>query len=453
MRRFGSRSIAEIMKTRILIVDDHPIVRHGMAQFINQHPGMHICCEAGSHSEALVAMRECRHDLAIVDISLDNDSGLTLTKALLARYPRLPVLVMSMHDESLYAERAIRQGAKGYIMKSQAIAHIQDAIGIIMAGGIYLSDTMQEMLDNPSAPSEKFSITAFTNRELEILGLIGQGKTTKDIAQATKRSIKTIESHRDNLRRKLKLKTGTELLRYASLWLSEQSGQAHASALQANDFPSQPVYGSASISIALVEDDVQLQHVLTEVLRSEADMVLISLAGTRAEGLQMLEQDPADVLLVELNLPDGCGTDIIRAARIQWPDCNIMVNTLFGDESKMLQALEAGASGYLLKDDSPEKLITRIRHLHSGGKPISPSIAKRILQRFQSDVLASKSARIEAPSGKAPVALSPREQQILALISQDITLDEIAATLNVSHATVTTSMRRIYSKLVAASKS
>lgn len=441
------------MKTHILIVDDHPIVRHGMAQLINQNADMQICCEAGNHIEALVAMRECRHDLVIIDISLDNHSGLTLAKSLLARYPKLPILVMSMHDESIYAERAIRQGAQGYIMKSQAIAHIHDAINTIMAGGIYLSDAMQDILDKADAkPGDAFSIAEFTNRELEILRLMGQGLTTKAIAQATQRSIKTIESHRDNLRRKLNLKTGTELLRYASLWLSEQGGQSHAVAVKSNDMPGQQDY-SPPISVALVEHDVQLQRLIIEAIRSASDMTLVGVAHTGAQGMQMLEQDPADVLLVEIDLPDGCGTNVIRAAHLRWPDCNMLVNTVVDDEPRLVQALEAGASGYLLKEGAPEKLITHIRHLHDGGKPISPSIARRILQRFKSDVQAFKSLRGQAPLAKQPVTLSPREQEILALIAQGFAFDEIAASLLVSHTTISTAMGRIYGKLAVVSKS
>jgi DNA-binding NarL/FixJ family response regulator len=441
------------MKTHILIVDDHPIVRHGMAQLINQNANMQICCEAGNHIEALVAMRECRHDLVIVDISLDNHSGLTLTKALLARYPKLPILVMSMHDESIYAERAIRQGAKGYIMKSQAIAHIHDAINTIMAGGIYLSETMQDILGNPGNPSakpnEKLSIAEFTNRELEILHLMGQGLSTKAIAQAMKRSIKTVETHRDNLRHKLKLKTGTDLVRYASLWLSEQRGQPHIASDKSTGASLRQANGSPTIRIALVEDNPRFQQDLTEAIRSVADMTLIGIAGTRAQGLQLLAQDPADVVLVELGLPDGCGTDIIRAVRLRWPDCRVLVNSVFADDWRIVQSLEAGASGYLLKHDEPEKVIDRIRQLHGGEKPISPSIAKRILQRFESNDQTPGAAQ---QLTNQPVTLSPREQQVLALLSKGFAFDEIAATLMVSHATVISAMRRVYGKLVVASK-
>jgi DNA-binding NarL/FixJ family response regulator len=441
------------MKIRILIIDDHPIVRHGMSQFINQHPDMQICCEASSHAEALVAMRECEHDLVIADISLDNQSGLELIKTLLRHYPQLPILVMSMHDESLYAERVLHLGAKGYLMKSQAIAHIQNAISTIMAGGIYLSDAMQDMIGNQNAKSnEKNGIAELTDRELEMLRLMGQGLTTKEIAQVTLRSVKTIESHRDNLRHKLNLKSGAELMRYAALWLSEQYGQTNAVTSKTDGLPESTAASSPLIRIALVEDNVHFQHAMEEAIRAVPDMALQGLAGTRAEGLRMLEQEPADVLLVDLGLPDGSGIEVIRAARVQWPDCSIVVNTMFGDETQVVRSLEAGASGYLLKDGSPEKLVSEIRGLHGGGSPISPLIARLILQRFHQDIQAPALTVVEPSLEKQPVTLSPREQEVLVLITQGFTLEEAAVAISVSYATVASFMRRIFSKLAMTSK-
>jgi two-component system, NarL family, response regulator FusR len=131
------------MAIHILIVDDHPHVLSGLAQLLNQNPDMQVCCGAHNPQQALMSMRDCRHDLAIIDISLGDASGLDLVKTLKLRYPGLAMLVMSMHDESLYAERAIRLGAKGYIMKSQVIDQIENAIRTIMDGHLYLSDVMK----------------------------------------------------------------------------------------------------------------------------------------------------------------------------------------------------------------------------------------------------------------------------------------------------------------------
>ena len=141
-------------KAKILIVDDHPIVRQGLAQVLNLQADMQLCCEASNAEEALTAMRDCHHDLVIVDISLEGASGFSLITTLTAHYPQLPILVMSMHEESLYAERSLRLGAKGYIMKHQAVVNIQMAIRRILDGGIYVSDEMYKLiLDRVSSRS------------------------------------------------------------------------------------------------------------------------------------------------------------------------------------------------------------------------------------------------------------------------------------------------------------
>lgn len=200
---------------------------------------------------------------------------------------------------------------------------------------------------------------------------------------------------------------------------------------------------SSLIRVALVEDDVNFQNALVEAIQAAPDMVLLCVAGTRALGLQMLEEVFADVLLVDLGLPDGSGIDVIQAAYAKWPGCNIMVSTTFGDEMHVMRSLEAGASGYLLKDSAPEKMIFEIRSLACGGSPISPIIARQILMRF----------RHAEPDSASPVtdklqtALSAREMEVLEFITQGFTSDEIAALMSVSRHTVLTYVRRIYFKL------
>lgn len=202
---------------------------------------------------------------------------------------------------------------------------------------------------------------------------------------------------------------------------------------------------SSQIRVALVEDDVNFQNALKEAIQAAPDMALLSVAGTRAQGLQMLDEVQADVLLVDLGLPDGSGIDVIRAAHAQWPGCNIMVSTTFGDELHVMQSLEAGASGYLLKDSTPERMVFEIRSLYSGGSPISPLIARQILMRFRQN---DKSAASLAPvSDKQHTALSAREMEVLEFITKGFTSDEIAALMSLSRHTVLTFIRRIYSKL------
>lgn len=211
-------------KARILIVDDHPIVRQGLAQVINLQPDLQLCCEAGNAEEALTAIRRCRHDLVIVDISLQGVSGLSLITTLTVHYPQLPILVMSMHEESLYAERSLRLGAKGYIMKHQATVNIQSAIRKILNGGIYVSDEMHRLiLDRISSrafePGTADPAASLTHREFEVLRLIGFGFGSRQIAEKLNRSVKTIDAHRANIKEKLGLKTAIELVRFAAFWV------------------------------------------------------------------------------------------------------------------------------------------------------------------------------------------------------------------------------------------
>ena len=201
------------------------------------------------------------------------------------------------------------------------------------------------------------------------------------------------------------------------------------------------------IDVALVEDDVNFQNALTAAIRTAPDMALLSVASTRAQGLLMLDNRPADVLLVDLGLPDGSGIDVVRAAHVQWPVCNIMVSTTFGDETHVMQSIEAGASGYLLKDSTPESLVFEIRSLHAGGSPISPLIARQILMRFRRPNHSATALVERGGIKKQSAALSVREREVLEYITKGFASNEIAALMSVSQHTVLTYVRRIYAKL------
>ena len=209
-------------KARILMVDDHPIVREGMAQFLNLQDNLHLCCQASNAQEALDAMSACNHALAIVDISLDGDSGLALIKTLRQRYPGLAILTLSMHDESLFAERGLRSGANGYLMKQEGTQNILLAVQQVLAGNIYLSAAMHGVLTQRLVRSRSNGaspLAGLSEREFEILHLIGLGFGTRQIAEKLNRSIKTIEAHRANLKEKLQLKSDRDLVRYAVQFL------------------------------------------------------------------------------------------------------------------------------------------------------------------------------------------------------------------------------------------
>lgn len=215
--------------------------------------------------------------------------------------------------------------------------------------------------------------------------------------------------------------------------------------------PTMPVSSSRPvIRVVLVEDDVDFQQALWRAISEAPDMLLSTVASTRAQGLQALEGEPANVLLVDLGLPDGSGIDVICAAHARWPNCNIMVSTAFGDELHVMRSLEAGAAGYLLKDSAPHSMLAEIRNLHAGGSLISPLIARQILMRFRHQ---DRPTLVHAPASARPrAALSAREQQVLELITKGFTSEEIANLMSISRHTVQTFVRRIYSKLEVNSK-
>jgi two-component system response regulator NreC len=209
-------------KARIMIVDDHVIVRQGIAQLVNREPDLDVRYEAGDADSAIAVLRAEPVDLAIVDISLPGTSGLELVKLMHAQQPELLILMMSMHDEALYSDRAFRAGAKGYVMKQEATERLLMAIRKILNGGVYVSDRMQTVMVQrflSSGMDQKVSfIDNLTDREFEILRMIGQGLTVSEIATKLGRSVKTVEAHRANLREKLGLKRAAELARFATQW-------------------------------------------------------------------------------------------------------------------------------------------------------------------------------------------------------------------------------------------
>lgn len=205
------------------------------------------------------------------------------------------------------------------------------------------------------------------------------------------------------------------------------------------------------IRVAIVEDDMDYLNALTQTVQDEADMALAGVASTRAAGLDLLQGPPADILIVDLGLPDGSGVDVIRAAATRWPDCGTMVSTTFGDEAHVIRSIEAGAAGYLLKHGEPARLAAEIRSLHSGGSPISPLIARHVLTRFWQSPIPAAKTRGEEDAGQA-VSLSAREQEVLELITKGFTANEIADLMQLSRYTVLTFVRRIYKKLNVSSK-
>jgi len=207
---------------RVLVVDDHPIVRHGIAQLFDQQPGVSVAAQASTASDALDQAVQGGFDLAVIDVSLQGVSGLELIKQIRERGVETPILVMSMHDEMFYAERALRAGAQGYVMKQRPTQEIVQALRRVVDGDLYLSPEMSDQLLRRAvdgSAQEKLGPSQLSDRELEVLQLLGQGISTREIAEQLHLSIKTIESYRANIKRKLELKNATELMRYAVDWV------------------------------------------------------------------------------------------------------------------------------------------------------------------------------------------------------------------------------------------
>lgn len=214
------------MKAKVMLVDDHAMLRHGMAMMINMESDLEVFAEAGDGDEALRILKKTGSaDIVLLDVTLKTVSGFEVIKSMHALIPSLPVLFVSMHDESVYAERALRAGARGYVMKQEPGETLLAAIREVLKGNIYLSKNMQEKLlkkiaAGGSEPEQL--INSLTPSEFEVLHLIGQGHSSQDIAKLLCRSIKTIETHRFNIRIKLNLKDGADLIRYATRWVSEE---------------------------------------------------------------------------------------------------------------------------------------------------------------------------------------------------------------------------------------
>lgn len=207
----------------MLIVDDHPIVREGLVQQINREPDLVVCAQASNASHALAAVEEHQPDIVLVDINLPGRSGLELIRDLGAVAPELPILVLSMHDESVFAERVLRAGGRGYVSKETGGDKLLEAIRRVLSGQIYVSETVStRLLDSLAGkhPARTVSpVEQLTDRELEVFTLIGQARETKEIARRLNMSGKTVEAHRAAIKRKLKLRTGPELTRHAVLWV------------------------------------------------------------------------------------------------------------------------------------------------------------------------------------------------------------------------------------------
>ena len=220
------KDVPKDTRKRILLVDDHAVVRFGIAQLINRQTDLVVCGEQEDASKAMTAIEQLKPDLVIADLSLKDSSGLELMRNIKAQYPGLPVLVVSVHDEGIYAEIAFRAGALGYLMKQEALEKVLTAIRRVLSGAIYVSDTLaarmlQQQVRGKTDINES-PVKSLSDRELEVFQLIGRWKKTREIAEELHLSIKTIEYYREQIKRKLNLKSAAELTQHATAWVQRE---------------------------------------------------------------------------------------------------------------------------------------------------------------------------------------------------------------------------------------
>ncbi len=224
------RGPARPAKCRILLVDDHPLTREGLAGNVNRQTDLEVCAEAGSPAEAMTLLPQCHCDLMVTDLTMSGRSGIEFIKDVHALQPGLPILVLSMHDEMLYAERALRAGARGYLMKDAGSAKVIEVIRVILSGRSYVSPEMSaRLLDavtgrrprGSTSPIEKLS-----DREFEVFQMLGQGKSTKEVARELNLSSKTVDVHRSRIKVKLNIKDAPSLIHHAVRWVETQAAQS-----------------------------------------------------------------------------------------------------------------------------------------------------------------------------------------------------------------------------------
>jgi DNA-binding NarL/FixJ family response regulator len=210
-------------KKRVLIVDDHSVLREGLRMLIDQQPDLVVCGEAADAVEAMQAVAKLRPELVLVDLSLVGSSGLELIKDIKTQHPNVHMLVLSLHDEALYAERVVRAGARGYVMKRSSSADLLNAMREVLKGNVYLSENMatrimRQVFGHRNVDPERNSIDALSDRELEVFQLLGEGHGTQEIARRLRLSMKTVSCYRQNIKNKLNLKDSTELVQHAIHW-------------------------------------------------------------------------------------------------------------------------------------------------------------------------------------------------------------------------------------------
>lgn len=218
-------SNSESDRRRILLVDDHPFMRMGLAQYLNAQPDMLVCAEAADPREAMHMVEASKPDLVLSDLNLPGKGGLELIKDIRAMYPKLPILVLSMHDEPHYAPRVLRAGARGYLMKSEPVARLASGIRDVFKGRVVVSERMSslilEIFAGKNGADNSLPEARLSDRELEILALVGSAHSTRSIGERLSISMKTVEAHRSNIKQKLGIASSQELVRYAICWAQE----------------------------------------------------------------------------------------------------------------------------------------------------------------------------------------------------------------------------------------
>ncbi len=354
-------------RARILIVDDHAVVRDGLREMFAKERDLEVVGEARDRVEAAKKCKELAPDVVILDLSLSGHLAMDLVRDLSSNRPPPAVLVLSMHDEKVFAQRALQAGARGYVGKHEDSAVILRALRRVIAGRTFVSDTVSEMLvaslAEPKITSGRPSLRHLSDRELQILRLIGSGLRTTEIARRLAVGVKTVETHRTRIKDKLGLESANEVVVRAVNWVRDGFLDAQDDLIgePTTDVKRSVAPSDGRIRVLVVDDDVQVRTSVTRALTRDG-IDAVSVSGGK-EALEILGTQSFDVALVDLRMPHMSGFDLLERIRAQKLDCEVVILTGFGDEATADTATRRGATSYLSKPVEPRALVREVRRI------------------------------------------------------------------------------------------
>lgn len=349
-------------RSKLLIVDDHAVVRDGLRELFAKESDLEVVGEAKDEREALRKCAELRPDVVILDLSLGLQTSLSLVKELQQTPPHPAVLVFSMHDEKIFAQRALQSGARGYVGKHEDSTVLLRALRRVIEGRTFVSEAVSEtLLASLSTGSGKQSgLARLSDREIETMRYIGEGLPITEIARRLGIGVKTVETHRARIKEKLGVDTATEVVILAANWLRDGFLEVSNELIGVPTLPSSlPPDADDPLRVLVVDDDISVRRAVSRALLREGILVLDSPGGE--EALSLLKYQTADVALVDVRMPRMGGIEFLRRVTAQRLPCAVVIFTGLGDVDTERTAVEHGASGFLRKPLEPKALVREIK--------------------------------------------------------------------------------------------